>query len=155
MASPVALALALLLGGCGDGGDPSDPAEEETVDGGSPAMLVELEVDVPEPLRSGEPVTWEVDVTNPTDEEMVLTFPDGRSADVTLTDLEANEEAYRWSDGQMFTQAVREEPLAAGETQTFELEEPSLDVEPGSYGLAAHLTAEEAPAPVLRVVEVE
>ena len=107
----------------------------------------------PDPLRSGQPATWLLVVSNRGTARVTLTFPSGKNGDVVLE--QSGREAYRWSGGKFFTQAVRPVALEAGGTETFTLEEESLGVEPGRYQLVATLTADPAPAPVRREVSVE
>jgi hypothetical protein len=120
----------LVLLGCGTDGDVGDePAEE----GG-----VHVEVTFDEPLRVG-PVTWVVTVVNGGSDDLELRFPSGLRADVGLR--RDGEEAYRWSRGQMFTQVLGTEEVPAGERRRFTLDEPGLDVDPGSYTLTATVKA--------------
>lgn len=160
-----ALALAAVVAaGCGDddqtvtAGSPADEAPEGGIVDDAPAddadpSGLRLELGFEEPLRAGQGVGWELSVSNVGADETVVTFGSGQSGEVVLTDGDG-EEAYRWSTDQMFTQAIREEPLAAGETARYELDEPALDVEPGSYELTATLTGDPAPEPLTRTVEV-
>ena len=83
---------------------------------------------------------------------MVLSFATGQRGDVVLVD-DAGDEVYRWSDGMMFTQAVSELTVPAGEDVTLNLE-GSLDVDPGDYVAEATVVAAPAPAPVRRDVTV-
>lgn len=48
-----------------------------------------------------------------------------------------------------FAQASAEVPLAPGQSETFELPDPSLQVEPGQYDLTAFLRSNPGP-PVVR-----
>lgn len=107
----------------------------------------------PDPLRTGQPATWLLVVSNRGTERATLTFPSGQNGDVVLE--QSGREAYRWSGGRFFTQAVRPVSLEPGGTETFTLEEERLGVEPGSYQLVATLRADPAPAPVRRSVSVQ
>ena len=91
-----------------------------------------------EPLRVG-PVTWTITVTNDTTKALELTFPTGLRAEVTLS--QNGERIYRWSDGQMFTQMVGHLRIPAGGDHAFTLDEPGLDVDPGTYTLTAVVVA--------------
>jgi hypothetical protein len=104
-------------------------------------------------LRSGAPVTWTLTVTNGGDAAVELVFPSGQDGDVTLTRDGA--EAYRWSDGMAFTQAIRCQELAPGATATYELPEPVLEVDPGEYQLRASVAAEPKPFDVAATATVE
>lgn len=103
-------------------------------------------------LVAGDVPTFTLTVTNGTDEDVTLVFSSGQSGDVVLS--QDGEERWRWSDGLAFTQAIREEPLAAGDETTFPLEGSPLAVPPGDYDLEAILTADPAPPPVTSEVTV-
>ncbi|MEF8853513.1 MAG: BsuPI-related putative proteinase inhibitor [Haloarculaceae archaeon] len=79
---------------------------------------------------------------NAGDEPVDLTFRNGMTADVVVYD--GDTEVWRWSDGRMFTQAVRTETLAPGGSTTANLTwgEPS----PGTYTAEASLAATEVDA---------
>jgi hypothetical protein len=159
------LMVMLALSACGEETEPIDdtqPAptfgeggvvDDTPADEADPSGL-SLDLAFDEPLSSGQPVTWELSVTNIGAEDVVLTFADAQQGDVVLSD-EGGEEVYRWSEDQMFAQMVSEEQLASGESLTVELEEPALDVEPGTYELSAEVTGDPSPEPVTRSVEVE
>lgn len=59
---------------------------------------------------SGEDVHFVLHVTNNTAKKLELTFPNGQTHDITVVDA-AGTEVWRWSTGQMFTQALRNQPL--------------------------------------------
>lgn len=82
-------------------------------------------------------VTFEFAVTNAGTEPAELTFATGLAADfVAVAD---GEERWRASDGRLFTQALRSETLAPGETVTYR--ETWSDPEPGEYEVTATLEA--------------
>ena len=62
-------------------------------------------------------VTFNLQVTNVSDAPIELVFPDGQSAEFVVR--RNGEEIWRWSDGQMFTQAVRQITLAPGESRSY------------------------------------
>lgn len=105
----------------------------------SDGVLVRLSFH-PDPLNSGGPVTWVMDVTNEREEPLELTFSTGQSAEVAL----ANDGApvYRWSDEMLFTQALRTVTLAPGERFGAVLP-GELTVEPGDYDIAGWFVANE------------
>ena len=138
---------ALLLGVAACGGASSTSAGEPA---GAGALT--LAVRPSEPLRTGEPVTWRLVVTNPTDVDEVLTFSTGQQGEVALRAADGTE-AYRWSEGMMFSQAVVEVPLPAGDEVTFSLTGP-LEVEPGGYVLEASVVSDPAPEPLRADVTV-
>jgi hypothetical protein len=135
--------------------DCPEPTASPTDDGASPAPgeddLTLSFSESPSPLQPGASVRWSFAVRNSGDESVTLTFPTGQNGDVVLTGDGA--EAYRWSSCCVFTQAIREVQLAAGETWTFSLSD-TLDVEPGTYELEASVVSDPAPAPVRRQVQV-
>ena len=117
------------------------------------ADALSLAVRPTEPLTAGALVEWRLVVGNPTGEDVVLSFPSGQQGDVVLRAPDGTE-AYRWSEGMMFTQALGEVPLAAGDEVTFTLA-GTLAAEPGGYVLEATVTSDPAPEPVRADVTVE
>ena len=117
--------LALIAAACGSGTGGG---------GGEPDARVTFK----EPLRVG-PVTWTITVTNDTTHALKLTFPTGQRADVTLS--QNGKTIYQWSRGQLFSQMVGHLTIPAGGNHVFTLEEPGIDVEPGTYTLAAVVVA--------------
>lgn len=147
------------LAACGTGQDPAPEGEVTSaeVDGAAggagpdrPGLV--LSVELPRQLVAGQPVTWRLTVANETDEDVALAFRSGQHGEVVLTDGDGAE-AYRWSDGMMFTQALTEVPVEAAGEVTFDLA-GALDVEPGTYRLAASIPSEPAPEAVSREVTV-
>lgn len=55
-------------------------------------------------------VRFVLHVTNTTSKKLELTFPSGQTHDIVVIDA-AGGELWRWSSGQMFTQALRNQPL--------------------------------------------
>lgn len=140
------LVLLTTLAGCG--GD-ADGSERQA--GKQKGLSLSVEFD--EPLRSGRPVTWKLEVENGGPDEVTLTFRSGKDGDVAL--VQGGREAYRWSSTRYFSQAIRHERLAAGERKTFTLEEKAFSAAPGDYELVAELDSEPAPPPARRSVKVE
>lgn len=58
-------------------------------------------------------------VTNVADHAVEIDFPSGKTHDVVILDSTGHE-VWRWSDGRMFTQAVRNTLLGANESVTYE-----------------------------------
>ena len=58
-------------------------------------------------------------VTNVADHSIEINFPSGKTHDVAILDSTGHE-VWRWSDGRMFTQAVRNTLLGANETVTYQ-----------------------------------
>jgi hypothetical protein len=139
----VLLALVVSVSGCGNG--QSAGSEQEGL-----SLKVTFS---PDPPRSGESLTWSLEVRNGSQEPVTLTFSSGKSGDVVLR--RGGEEAYRWSADRFFTEAIRKERLEAGESKVYVLEEPGLRAERGRYELEAALASDPAPPPVRRKVTVE
>jgi hypothetical protein len=59
---------------------------------------------------NGEDVHFVLHVTNHTARKLEVTFPNGQTHDIAVMDA-AGSEVWRWSSGQMFTQALRNLPL--------------------------------------------
>ena len=90
-------------------------------------------------VESGDPVTFALTVTNAGDDPRELTFRSGLDADFAVS--RDGEECWRWSDGRMFTQALRTETVAPGESRTYtETWEPP---ESGTYTAVASLNTME------------
>jgi len=142
----ILLVLLTTLAGCGGDGGGSEGQSGKQKKG------LSLSVSFPGPLRSGRPVTWTLEVGNGDPTEATLTFRSGKDGDVAL--VQGGREAYRWSAGRLFTQAMRQVRLAPGERRTFTLEEKALSAAPGHYDLVAELAADPAPPPVRRSVDV-
>jgi hypothetical protein len=141
------LVLFTTLTGCGGDGGGSESQSGTQKEG------LSLSVDFDESLRSGGPVTWKLEVKNGGPDEVTLVFRSGKEGDVAL--IQGGREAYRWSGTKYFTQAIREERLAAGERKAFTLEEKALSAAPGDYELLAEVDSEPAPPPGRRSVKVE
>lgn len=140
--------LITALAGCG-GGDDGGSGDAAMAD--EEALILQVSFDAP--LRSGGPVTWNLQVTNGGPDPVTLTFRSGKDGDVGL--FRGGQEAYRWSSTRYFTQAMRQVPLGPGERATFPLEEKALAAEPGDYELVAELDSQPAPPPARRSVRVE
>ena len=142
----VMLVLLTTLTGCGGDGGGSQSQSGTQKEG------LSLSVEFDEPLRSGGPVTWKLEVRNGGPGEVTLGFRSGKNGDVAL--MQGGREAYRWSSTKYFSQALRQELLAAGERKTFTLEEEALSAAPGDYELVAELGSEPAPPPARRPVKI-
>lgn len=133
---------------CGDG---PAPGADDAGDGAARTEL-SLAVSWGEALVAGEPVTWSLTVTND-GAPVTLQFRSGQQGDVVLT-TDDGSEAYRWSADRSFTAALVEQPVGAGASETFELAEDELDVEPGSYRLTATVPSDPPVPPVEETVTV-
>ena len=88
-------------------------------------------------------VTFTLRAENAGRDPVSLTFGSGQTAEFVVSS--DDDVVWRWSDGRMFTQRVREETLAAGEDLVTEGQWP--DPSPGSYAVEATLaTTAEYPA---------
>lgn len=141
------LVLLAALPGCGD--DDGASAEQAAKQNGG----LSLSVSFTEPLRSGQPVTWTLEVENDGAGEKTLLFRSGKDGDVAL--LRDGREAYRWSATRFFSQALREVRIGPGDSKTYTLEEKALSADAGDYELVAELDSEPAPPPARRSVTVE
>jgi hypothetical protein len=158
------LMVMLALSACGEETEPIDdtqPAptfgeggvvDDTPADEADPSGL-SLDLAFDEPLSSGQPVTWELSVTNIGAEDVVLTFADAQQGDVVLSD-EGGEEVYRWSEDQMFTQALRCQTIDVGQAGRYQLQ-GQLDVEPGEYEVTATLNAQPEPVAYTETIVVE
>ena len=66
-----------------------------------------------------EPIILRLEVTNGTDEPLVLEFSNGQRYDFVMEDAEGGT-AWRWSADKAFIQVLGEEHLAPGESLTYE-----------------------------------
>ncbi|HEV2146957.1 MAG TPA: BsuPI-related putative proteinase inhibitor [Longimicrobiaceae bacterium] len=81
--------------------------------GGSGALVSSLQVETfPDSVRLS------LQVTNAGSQPVTLDFPSGQSFDFLVT--RGGAEVWRWSSDRMFTQALRTETLAPGETRAFD-----------------------------------
>lgn len=87
----------------------TNPVPENAADQG---LLPSLTV-----TTAPESVTFNLQVTNVTDAPIELLFPSGQSADFVVR--RDGVEIWRWSDGQMFTQAIRQTIVAPGESRSY------------------------------------
>jgi hypothetical protein len=70
-------------------------------------------------VRVSDGVVLALHVTNNTDKQLEINFPSGQTHDFRVLDA-AGREVWRWSAGRLFTQALQNKLLAAGETLTYE-----------------------------------
>jgi hypothetical protein len=145
MASGLAFVLAgVMLGGCGetDAPEPVDdraPAGEESPETATDGLQLILGIDHVT-YAPGATIHMVIRVVNRLDEPRTLVFSDGQRVDAVLLD-DDGEVVSRWSDGQMFTQAVGEERFEPGdEGRQWDLELTAPET-PGSYRLRGLLTA--------------
>jgi hypothetical protein len=79
-----------------------------------PLLATSLDVSVK------EGVNLAFHITNSSGKALELTFPTGQTHDFAVLDS-AGREVWRWSAGRLFTQALRNRVLDAGETATYDV----------------------------------
>lgn len=112
-ASSRILLILATLAGCAPNGAVS---REEPVGGEAAVPLTRLATTL-QAESNGDSVRFSLRVTNATDAPLPLTFPTGQSFDFVVE--REGREVWRWSEDMMFTQAIREETLAPGETRSY------------------------------------
>ena len=90
---------------------PAKKAESAVVGGKALATSANVSVD--------NGVAFTLHVTNVTDHSVELTFPSGQAYDFAVVDS-VGRELWRWSDGHMFTQALKNKFLGSRETVTYQ-----------------------------------
>ena len=92
---------------------PAVPQHRASRDNHGPAIASSLDVSVK------EGVGFVFHVTNNSSKAIELTFPSGQTHDFYVVDA-VGREVWRWSGERMFTQALRNTVLDAGETKSFD-----------------------------------
>jgi len=105
-----------------------------------------------EPVRTGHPVTWVLNVENRSKDAVTLRFSSGKDGDVALQ--QGGREVYRWSANRVFSQALRQVQLAAGARHAFRLEDKALGAPAGDYELVAVMASDPSPGELRRPVTV-
>lgn len=80
-----------------------------------PAIVTDLDV-----RQHGRQLAFTFRITNSANKKVEIVFPSGHTHDVVIVDA-AGEEIWRWSTGRMFTQALQNRVLSAGDTLTYEM----------------------------------
>ncbi|RJQ06907.1 MAG: hypothetical protein C4551_07675 [Bacillota bacterium] len=95
------------------------PAKKPAGEPGTPQAALEYRLwqDQRDPYR------LHFQVVNPTQKHIPLVFPTGQSFDLTV--YRKGVEKWRWSEGRMFTQAVREVSLAPGGSLSYVIDLPA------------------------------
>jgi Intracellular proteinase inhibitor len=83
-------------------------------------------------------------VQNTGKKRVELTFPSGQTYDFVILDT-LGREVWRWGNGRMFTQALRNKSLGGGETLDLEETWKASSLPPGRYTARALLTSENYP----------
>jgi len=134
--SAVVIAVAV---GCAPGSAPEgqpEPSPEEAEGVEAQQVVSSLQAET-----AGDSVRFTLRVTNASESPVALTFPTGQSYDFVVHD--GGEEVWRWSGDMMFTQAIRTESLAAGETLEFSEWWTPARAAAEEYIVRGHLTAQE------------
>src|SRR5687767_4090377 len=94
--------------------------------------------------RNDSRIQFALRVVNTSKKRVEITFPSGQTYDFVVLDS-AGREMWRWSSDRMFTQALRNKLLAAGEALDFEETLNSGPLPPGKYTARATLTSANFP----------
>jgi hypothetical protein len=133
------LLLALTVGyACSPrgGAHPSEaPVHHRAAD--APPVSSQLAVNV------GSDVTFALSVFNESGKKIEITFPNGRTHEIVVKDSQGREQ-WRWSEGRMFTQTVRNSLVDDGDTLRYE-DSWSPALPPGTYVAVATLNSETHP----------
>lgn len=123
---------------------PANPGERGAPAGDAAAAASPLLTSVQARAFGADSVQFTLQVTNTTDSPVELSYPSGQSFDFIVS--RGGREVWRWSQGMMFTQALRSETLAAGATETHAATwTPSAGAR-GEYTVVGLLTARNAGA---------
>jgi hypothetical protein len=122
------------------------PPSSRGCTGAAPATSsgVVLTIDPTSPLVQGS-VSWIITATNDGNLPVELVFPSGQDAEIVIR--QGAKVVYRWSDGQMFTQAVRCQVLLPHQRAEYFLG-GLIRLEPGEYELEASVKAQPSPRPL-------
>jgi hypothetical protein len=116
--------------------------EELGVSGGRDSSGLNAELSV---RTSGAEITFSLRIVNNTKKGVELTFPTGQTHDFVVVDS-LGRETWRWSQGRMFTQALRNKLLDRGEalelSETMKRDKP---LSAGRYTARAQLTSRNYP----------
>lgn len=83
--------------------------------------------------------TYRYSLVNETGETQTFEFTSSQRFDFSLTN-DSGEVVFLFSSVSVFAQALGEETIDSGDKLSYDLEIPPLDLEPGTYELAAWLT---------------
>ena len=99
--------------------------------------------DVTRPKDDAEKLRFTLNVRNNTSKMLELRFPDGQTHDFVVKDF-AGKEVWRWSEGRMFTSAMRSETLKGKGETSFE-ESWNMKGQHGSFTAVAILRSDNFP----------
>lgn len=103
-------------------------------------------------ITVGEQVEIAIEVANASTRRIELDFPSGQTHDIAVLDA-AGREVWRWSDGRLFTSAVQNRMVGAGEVVTYS-ERWKPELPGGSYTVVATLTSSSHPVEVRKGIEL-
>ncbi len=90
-------------------------------------------------VRVGDDVTFALSVLNESGKKIEITFPNGQTHEIVVKDS-LGRERWRWSEGRMFTQTLRNSLVDDGDTLQYQDSwTPALP--PGTYVAIASLTS--------------
>jgi len=96
-------------------------------------------------VRTSEsPMRLALHVMNTSKKRVELTFPTGQTHDFVILDS-AGREMWRWGNGRMFTQALRNKLLSPGASLELEEKMGRVSLAPGRYIVRATLTSQNYP----------
>ena len=99
--------------------------------------------DITRPKDDADKLHFTLSVRNNTSKMLEIRFPDGQTHDFVVKDF-AGKEVWRWSEGRMFTSAMRSETLKGKEDTSFE-ESWNSTGQHGSFTAVATLRSENFP----------
>ena len=99
--------------------------------------------DVTRPKEDAERLRFSLSVRNNTGKMLELRFPDGQTHDFVVKDF-AGKEIWRWSEGRMFTSAMRSETIK-GKGETMFSESWDTKGQHGSFTAVAILKSDNFP----------
>ncbi|HZJ02905.1 MAG TPA: BsuPI-related putative proteinase inhibitor [Thermoleophilia bacterium] len=97
----------------------------------------------------GKTVHWVFQVTNAGAEPLTLNFASGQRIEVVLYKEGTEEEAYRWSAGRAFVQAIEDVILKPDSSIPIVRSDELNGLEPGTYDAQARLATSEPASPVV------
>ena len=109
------------------------------------ARLKDSALDAQLYVRADEsPMRLALHVVNTSKRRVELTFPSGQTHDFVILDT-AGREVWRWGNGRMFTQTLRNKLLGAGDSMELEESLKSVTLAPGRYIARGTLASDNYP----------
>jgi intracellular proteinase inhibitor BsuPI len=99
--------------------------------------------DITRPKNDAEKLRFTLNVKNNTNKMLEIRFPDGQTHDFVVKDF-AGKEIWRWSEGRMFTSAMKSETLKGKGETAFE-ESWDIEGQHGSFTAVAILKSNNFP----------